>query len=57
MSASMAAQGGRVQLQQSDMRLVLNMPKMAQGGFLRAAIEEIRRLIKIPRAKVVEDIK
>jgi len=29
-SANMARQGGRVQLEQSDMRLVLNMAKMAK---------------------------
>jgi hypothetical protein len=32
MSASMARQGGRVQLEQSDMRLALNMAKMAKEG-------------------------
>ena len=30
MSATMARQGGRVQLEQSDMRLNLNMAKMAK---------------------------
>jgi len=40
MSATMARQGGWVQLEQSNMRLVLNMAKMAKGGILRAAIEE-----------------
>ena len=39
MSATMARQGGRVQLEQSDMCLALNMTKMAKEGFLRAAIE------------------
>jgi hypothetical protein len=29
MSATMARQGGRVQLEQSDMRMALNMAKMA----------------------------
>jgi len=38
MSATMARQGGRVQLEKSDMRLALNMAKMARGGFSRAAI-------------------
>jgi hypothetical protein len=33
MSATMARQGGRVQLEQSDMRLALNMAKMAKEGF------------------------
>jgi hypothetical protein len=31
MSATMARQGGRVQLEQSDMRLALNMAKMAKA--------------------------
>jgi hypothetical protein len=31
-------QGGRVQLEQSDMRLALNTAKMAKEGILRAAI-------------------
>jgi len=51
-SATMARQGGRVQLEQSDMRLALNMAKMAKGGFLRAAIEETQCLIKKPQAQV-----
>jgi len=33
MSATMARQGGRVQLEQSDMRLAWNMAKTAKGGF------------------------
>jgi hypothetical protein len=48
----MARQGGRVQLEQSDMRLDLNMAKMAKGGCSRAAVEETQLLIKKPRAKV-----
>jgi hypothetical protein len=36
----MARQGGHVQLEQSDMRLALNMAKMAKGGFSRAEVEE-----------------
>jgi len=54
MSATMARQGGRVQLEQSDMRLALNMAKMAKGGFSRAAIEETQQLIKKPCAEVRE---
>jgi len=34
MSATMARQGGRVQLEQSDMHLALNMAKMAKEGFV-----------------------
>jgi hypothetical protein len=52
MSATMARQGGRVQLEQSDMRLALNMAKMTKGGISRAAIEETQQLIKKPRAEV-----
>jgi len=40
MSATMARQGGRVQLEQSDLRLALNMAKMAKEGFLCDAKEE-----------------
>jgi len=54
MSATMVRQGGRVQLEQSDMRLALNMAKMAKGGFLRAAIEEMQQPIRKPRAEVEE---
>jgi len=57
MSATMARQGGRVQLEQSDMCLALNMAKMAKGGFSRAAIEETQQLIKKPRAEVREEKK
>ena len=53
----MARQGGRVQLEQSDMRLALNMAKMAKGGISRAAIEETQQLIKKPRAEVREEKK
>ena len=52
MSATMARQGGRVQLEQSDMRLALNMAKMAKEGFSRAAIEETKYLIKKPCGEV-----
>ena len=54
MSATMAGQGGQVQLEQSDMRLALNMAKMAKEGFSRAAVEETRQLITKPHAAVRE---
>jgi len=57
MSSTMARQGGRVQLEQSDMRLALNMAKMAKEGFSRAAIEETKYRIKKPPAKVQEEKK
>jgi len=40
MSATMVRKGGRVQLEQRNMHLTLNMAKMAKGGFSRSAIEE-----------------
>ena len=43
MLATTARQGGRVQLEQSDIRLALNMARMAKGGFSRAAIEETQQ--------------
>ena len=45
MSATMARQGGRVQLEQSDMHLALNMGRMAKEGFSCAAIDETQYLI------------
>jgi len=48
----MARQGGRVQLERSDIRLALNMANMAKGGFSHTAIEEKHYLIKKPRAEV-----
>jgi hypothetical protein len=55
MSATMAMQGGRVQLEQSDMRLALDMAKMATKGISRGAIEVTKYLIKKARAKVQEE--
>jgi len=46
MSATMARQGGRVQLEQSNMRLAMNMAKLASGGFPRAAIQQTKYPIK-----------
>jgi hypothetical protein len=57
MSATMARQGGRVQLEQSDMRLVLNMAKKAKEGFSRAAIEVTKYLIKKPHSEVRDEKK
>jgi len=57
MSATMARQGGWVQLEQSDMHLALNMAKMAQGGFSRAAIEETQQLVRNPSTEVQEEKK
>ena len=52
MFGTIARQGGHVQLEQSDMRLALNMAKIANGGFSQAAIKETEYLIKNPCAKV-----
>jgi len=57
MSATMAKQGGRVQLEQSDIRLASNMAKMAKGGLSRAAIDEMQQLIKKPRTEVRDEKK
>jgi hypothetical protein len=57
MSATMARQGGRVQLEQSDMRLALNMAKLAKGGCSRATVEESQYLIKEPCAEVRDEKK
>jgi len=53
----MARQGGRVQLEQSDMRLALNMAKMAEGGFSRRSKQETQVLIRKPWAEVREEKK
>jgi hypothetical protein len=51
----MARQGGQVQLEQSDMRLALNMAKMAKESFSCAAIKQMKFLITKPRAEVREE--
>jgi histone H3/H4 len=57
MSATLARQGGREQLEQSDMCLALNIAKMVKGGFSRPAIQEMQYLIKKCCAKVREEKK
>ena len=57
MSATMATQGGRVQLEHCDMRLALNMAEMAQEGFSCTAIEETQCLIKKPWPEFQEEKK
>jgi hypothetical protein len=51
----MARRGGRVQLQQSDMRLGLNMAKLAKEGFSRAPMEATKYLIMTPCTEVREE--
>jgi len=55
MSATMARQGGQVQLAQFDMRLALNVAKMAKRGLSCTVIKEMHHLIKKRRAKVREE--
>jgi len=55
MSATMARQGGQVQLEQSDMCVALNMAKNAKGTLSHTRIEETQFLIKKPRAEVREE--
>jgi len=57
MSATMARQGGQEQLEQSHMRLALNMAKIANQGFSCTVIEEKINFIKKPRAEVPEQKK
>jgi hypothetical protein len=46
MSITMARHGGQILLDQSDMRLSLNMAKLAQDRNLHSTIEEARYLIE-----------
>jgi hypothetical protein len=57
MSATMARQGGGVQLEQSEMRLALKIAKMPTCGFSRAAVEQTQYLIIKPCAEVREEMK
>jgi len=53
----MARQGDRVQLEQSNMHLIMNRAKMATGGFSCATWEETQQLINQPRAGVWKEKK
>jgi hypothetical protein len=57
MSATMAMEGGRVQLEQSNIHLALTMAKMAKEGYSQATIEEMKYLIEQSCAKVQEEKK
>jgi len=57
MSATMAKQGGRVHLEQSNMSHALDMANIAKEGFSRAGLEEMQQLLIIPRAEVREEKK
>jgi hypothetical protein len=50
-------QGGQVQPNKSDMRLLLNMAKMAKGGFSDAEIEETQDLIRKPHTNLRAETK
>jgi len=50
-------QEGQVQVEQSDIRLALNMGNITIGAFLRTTIEETQHLIKKPCAVVREEQK
>ena len=52
MSATVARQGGQVQLELSGMRLAWNMARMAKRGCSSAAIEETQYMIMRPCAEV-----
>jgi len=47
----MARRGGRVEPEQSNMLLTVNIAKMAKGGFSCAVVDEMLYLIKKPRAE------
>ena len=53
----MARQGGHVQLEQADMRIVLNMINAATNGISRAGIEEMKHLIKKPCAEIWQEMR
>jgi hypothetical protein len=57
MSATMARQEDRVQLEQSDMRPAVDMAKMAKNGYSCAATEKMQQLVKEPRVTVREEQK
>jgi len=57
MSATMARQGGRVQLEQSDMCLACDMAKMARVGFSLATLGEMQCLTKKPRPEIPDEKK
>jgi hypothetical protein len=57
MFATMARQGGHVQLKQADGRTALNMVNMAKHGISRTGIKKTRNLIKKPQAEIREEKK
>jgi len=57
MSANMAKQGGRIQLEQSNKHLALNMAKIGNRGFSRTGTEELQHLINRLQVDVREERK
>jgi len=57
MLATMAMPGGRVQLEQHDMHLALDLPNMAKGRFSCATVQETQYQIKKRRTEVWEEEK
>jgi len=55
MSGTMETQEGRVQLEQSNMGLALNMAKITKGGVSGTAIEEMQQVLKKPRSEVRQE--
>jgi hypothetical protein len=52
MSAMMARPGGRVPLEQSNIRLAFNMAKLGKGGCSRAAVQVTQSVFKITCTEV-----
>jgi hypothetical protein len=57
MPATMAKQGGWVQLEQSGTHFALNLTNMPIGGYSRAGIKETQQLFKKHHTKVREEKK
>jgi len=57
MLATMARRGARVQLEQSDMRIAMNMAKVDKGGFSRSTMEGTNQHITKRRGDVREEMK
>jgi len=55
MVVTTARQGGRVQHEQSDMCIALNVAKMARGGYWQAATVVTRYVFRICCAKVQDE--
>lgn len=54
MSGINVRRGGREHLEQSDIRLTINVVQTANGGLLHARLQECQFVIREPPAKVTE---